>query len=66
MYIYKSKQRKMSDKLAFQVLTVVLLKIKFSCHMTLRRWVFSDVSKTPGFLETSGSIQRYSVTSQIL
>jgi len=61
--IYRCKQRKMKDKVTFQVLTAVLLKIKFRWHVALCRWVLSDVSKVPGFLETSGSIQRHSVTS---
>jgi hypothetical protein len=49
---------KIKDKVAFKVLTAVLLKIKFRWRMTPRRLVFSDVSKTPGYLETSGCIQR--------
>ena len=52
----------MNDKVTLQVLTAVLLKIKFRWHVGMCRSVLSDVSKALGFLETSGSNQQHSVT----
>jgi len=35
--LYRCKQRKINDKVTFQVITAVLLKIKFRWHVTLCR-----------------------------